>query len=220
MDEFEQDVLTVIDRISERHGRANLDKLMEIYRKLCKLHEENAVKINHSMMEVVCANHLISMGYDVDVEHRLDDILVCDLYGVKGDGNLIVEIETGFVPPDHAIDPNTYLFARTVSKIARYSMFASKFIIGTPPHNILRIPQTFLKPPRYRTTEEVLFLKKLCDAYYTKPPLEPELISNARLHSVYIIDVDDTSVYEVSPSEYYEVYCVERMDRIRSRLSG
>jgi hypothetical protein len=30
--------------------------------------------------------------------------LVCDLFAKKGDGDTIIEIETGFTPPDHALD--------------------------------------------------------------------------------------------------------------------
>lgn len=220
MDKFDKDVLEIITRIVDRYGYGTYDKLMAIYRKLCKLHEENAVKINHSIMEVVCANQLLMMGYEVDVEYRLDEVLVCDIYGVKGDSDVIVEIETGFVPPDHALDPNTYLFARIISKIARYSAFANKFIIGTPPHNILQIPKAFLKPPRHRTQEELLYLKSICDAYYTKPPIDIELILNARLHSVYIIDVDNVVVYEVSPIEYCEIYPQDIKIGMRSHLSG
>ena len=55
-------------------------------------------------MELVCARHLIKYGYAVDVE-RLNEILICDLYATKGEGEAIVEIETGFIPPEHAGSP-------------------------------------------------------------------------------------------------------------------
>ncbi len=204
MNKFEEDLSKIIALIGDRYGKEVVNKLDGMYRKLCKLYEANMVKINHSVMEIVCAADLVVKGYEVDVEHRLNDILTCDVYGVKGDGNIIIEIETGFVPPEHALDPNTYLLARIASKIARYSSFAKKFGIGTPPHNIVQIPYIFLKPPRDRTEEEVLHIKRICDIYYTKPPISIEEILNARLYMIYVINVDEATVSELSPQEYYE----------------
>ncbi len=34
----------------------------------------------------------------------VSDILVCDIYAKKGGGHTIIEIETGFTPPEHAMD--------------------------------------------------------------------------------------------------------------------
>src|SRR4029453_16209889 len=91
--------------------------------RLIDLYKKNIVKINHSAMELVCARHLIRYGYNVDVEKQLTNILVCDFHANKGDGEAIVEIETGFIPPEHALDPLSYYVARLASKIARYSKF-------------------------------------------------------------------------------------------------
>lgn len=205
MNKFEEDLSRTIARIGERYGKDVACKLEGMYRKLCRLYEANMVKINHSVMEIVCAADLIAKGYEVDVEYRLNEILTCDVYGVKGDGDLIIEIETGFVPPEHALDPNTYLFARVASKIARYSAFTKKFGIGTPPHNIVKVPYVFLKPPRDRSEEDVLRIKRICDLYYTKPPISFDEILNARLYMLYVIDVESVTVNELSPQEYYEI---------------
>jgi hypothetical protein len=69
-------------------------------------------------MELICAKHLIQKGFDVEIEHDLDKVS-CDVYGVKGFGSVIIEVETGFVPPENAVDPLTYLKARIASKITR-----------------------------------------------------------------------------------------------------
>lgn len=214
MNKFEEDILKAITQIGDKYGKEIASKLDGMYKKLCKLYEANMVKINHSVMEVVCATDLIIKGYEADVEYRLNDILTCDVYGVKGDGNIIIEIETGFVPPEHALDPNTYLLARVVSKIARYSAFAKKFGIGTPPHNIVQVPYVFLKPPRDRTKEEILYIKRICDLYYTKPPVSFEEILNARLYMIYVINVDEVAVSELSPQEYYEL--VKQMMKLKN----
>ena len=112
---------------------------------LVKLKRENIVKINHSVMELVCAKHLLEKGYDVQLEYPLNEILTCDLYGIKGMGNLVVEIETGFIPPENALAPLTYTSARLASKIIRYSSFGGKFALGVPQHYILPFPNVFSK---------------------------------------------------------------------------
>ncbi|RLI07942.1 hypothetical protein DRO42_07270 [Candidatus Bathyarchaeota archaeon] len=181
--------------------REEYAKLLRLRDRLLQLHSKNLVKINHSIMELVCARHLIQSGFDVELEHTLDGVS-CDIYAVKGFGTLIVEVETGFVPPEHALDPRSYLRARIASKITRYSGFANKFCLGTPPHYIMQIPPALTKPPRFRTQEEVAAIKRLCDLYYTSPPVTFEEIRNARLHSIYAIDVDNLSVREWDVNEY------------------
>lgn len=126
------------------------------------------------------------------------------MYGVKGFGSLIVEIETGFIPPRHALNPLTYVRARIASKLIRYGNHANKFGIGTPPHYVLQIPSALTKPPRYRNQDELVEIKALCDRYYTAPPITLEEIKNTRLHAVYLIDVDSLTVDETDPGTYLE----------------
>ncbi len=159
------------------------------------------MKINHSVMELICAKYLIKNGFNVDIEHELTNIST-DIYAKKGFGSLIVEVETGFVPPDHALDPLTYLKARITSKITRYSAYANKFILATTPYYIMQIPASLVKPPRFRTDEEIEYLKTLCDMYYSNPPVSFEEIRNARLHSIYVVDVDQVGIREWEVNEY------------------
>jgi len=179
-------------------------KLDVIRAKLVEMHRQNLVKINHSAMELICAKHLILKGYEVDVEHPVDGTLVCDLFGVKGDGKAVVEIETGFIPPEHALDPTSYYSARVASKIARYSAFADKFSLGSPLYQVLPIPSVFLKPPRLRSREEIAEAKRLCDRYYRNPPIALEEIAAGRIHSIFLIDVDSGYVREFDPETYGE----------------
>ena len=67
-------------------------------------------------MELVCAKYLIQKGHEVQLEYSLNEILTCDLFAVKGYGNLIVEIETGYIPPENAMAPLTYTTARWQAK--------------------------------------------------------------------------------------------------------
>lgn len=153
-------------------------------------------------MELVCAKPLIQKGYQVQIEHDLEPSLICDLYATKGDGSHIIEIETGFIPPEHALDPSNYLLARIASKITRYSNHTGKFALGTPPHYILPIPQTLLRPPRSRSAQELKTIKTLCDLYYTNPPVTMDEVRNARLHSIYTIDADNLTAQEIDPESY------------------
>ena len=66
-------------------------------------------------MELVCAKHLIEFGYTVDVEDWFD-ILVCDVFASKGDGEAIVEIETGFIPPEHALDQRLIMLQELLAR--------------------------------------------------------------------------------------------------------
>lgn len=203
VEEFERDLDQLVTRLNKASNDATRQKLEDLKGDLIRLNTERLVKINHSVMELVCAKHLILGGYEVEVEHLLNS-LSCDLYAVKGLGRLIVEIETGYVPPEHALDPLTYSKARIASKICRYSGYAEKFGLATPPHYILPIHPALTKPPRYRTSEELQEIKSLCDLYYSSPPVNAEEIKNAHLHTIYILDVDQTTVRESDPADYTE----------------
>jgi len=199
---FEQDLTVLVSRLTTSSEKETENKLNMLKDWLVKLQKENILKINHSVMEIVCAKYLIQKGYEVQLEYPLNEVLTCDLYAIKGYGNLIVEVETGYIPPENALAPLTYTTARLASKIIRYSSFAGKFALGVPPHYILPFPRPLAKPPRNRTDQEIMQIKKLCDAYYHKPPVTIEEIRNARIHEIYIIDVDRAKVQEIDPEAY------------------
>jgi len=198
---FIQDLDSVIKKFEDELSEKEYQKILRLREDLIEKQSKRQVKINHSVMEIICAKHLIKNGFDVDIEHELTS-LSTDIYAKKGYGSLIIEVETGFVPPDHALDPMGYLKGRITSKITRYSAYANKFILATTPYYIMQIPSSLIKPPRFRTPEEVEYLKDLCDKYYTNPPVSLEEIRNARLHSIYVVDVDNTNIREWEVNEY------------------
>ncbi len=207
---FEQDLTVILSRLTLDATPEVENKLNMLKDWLIKLQKENVLKINHTVMELVCAKYLIQKGYEVQLEYRLNEILTCDLYGINGMGNLIVEVETGFIPPENALAPLTYTSARLASKIIRYGSFAEKFALGVPPHYILPFPPTLAKPPRNRSDQEIARIKKLCDVYYQKPPVTLEEIRNARIQDIYIIDVDRARVQEIDPEAYLKRANAER----------
>ncbi|MFP3985379.1 MAG: hypothetical protein ACLFU9_05365, partial [Candidatus Bathyarchaeia archaeon] len=55
---------------------------------------------------------------------------------------------------------------------------------------------------RDRKVKEIEEIKALCDSYYRHPPVELDEIKNARLHTIYILNVDTASVEETDPVDY------------------
>ncbi|MBD3205217.1 hypothetical protein GF319_02595 [Candidatus Bathyarchaeota archaeon] len=199
--EFIEDIDVVVQKLTHQVTEEELEKVQKLRNDLLEMQKRNVVKINHSVMEIIIAKYLIQNGFDVNLEYVLNGIS-CDIYAKKGFGSLIVEVETGFVPPDHALDPITYLKARITSKITRYSAFANKFVLASTPYYIMQIPSSLTKPPRFRTDEEIAYMKSLCDLYYSNPPVSLEEIRNSRLHSIFIVDVDNVKVTEIEVNEY------------------
>jgi hypothetical protein len=204
LERFTADVTYLSDKMTEGGSNEIIKRMDFVKFRLIELYKRNIVKINHSAMELVCARHLIKYGYAVDVERQLDEILICDLYATKGDGEAIVEIETGFIPPEHALDPLSYYSARVASKIARYSKFANQFVLATTPVSTLPIPKIFSRPPRDRSKEDMKEVKDLCDRYYRNPPVTFSEILNSHLHMIYIINVDKGKVKEMDVDTYFE----------------
>jgi hypothetical protein len=199
---FKGDLYELASRACSGDGQEVRSKVFGIADILVGLYRKNMVKINHSALELVCAKGLIVRGYEVKVEHKVDRTLVCDVMGTRGDGPLIVEIETGFIPPEAALEPSAYARSRIASKIARYSRFAGKFALGTTPSYVLDYPEFFVKPPRARTTEEAAEIKAMTDVRYNKPPISIDELMQARLHGVFIIDVDSATTQELDPETY------------------
>lgn len=196
---------TVAEKLTSGQTPEIKSKINFVRERLIELYKKNLVKINHSVLEIICAANLISHGYTVDIEKQLSNILVCDVFATKGDGTFIMEIETGFTPPDHALDTIDYYVARISSKIARYSQHCSKFALATPVVGILPIPKLFLKPPSDRKIEEVQRIKNLVDRFYKNPPIEINDILNARLHSVYLINIDKGFAKQLDPYTYLDL---------------
>jgi len=205
LEKFRNDVYEITETLSHNLNKNDLPKLNYVRQKLIELYEKNLVKINHSVLELICAANLIYHGYSVEVEKSVSDILVCDLFATKGDGTTIIEIETGFTPPEHALDTVDYYTARIISKISRYSKFCSKFSLASPVIGILPIPKLFLTPPNAREKNEVSKIKSFCDRFYKNPPIEFVDILNAHLHSVFLINIDKGFAKELDPNGYVDL---------------
>ncbi|HEY5735336.1 MAG TPA: hypothetical protein VIS47_02135 [Nitrosopumilus sp.] len=205
LEKFRNDVFEMTEKLSKNLNENDVSKLNYVRQQLIGMYKKNLVKINHSILELICASTLISRGYAVEVEKEVTDILVCDIFAKKGGGNTIIEIETGFTPPEHAMDTIDYFSARIMSKIARYSQHCSKFSLATPVVGILPISKIFLLPPNARKKDDVQKIKDLCDRYYKNPPINYDDILNAHLHSIFLINIDKGFAKELDPQGYVDL---------------
>jgi len=205
LEKFCDDVFKITDQLSERLTDEQIKKLNFVRGRLVELYQQNLVKINHSVLEIICASELIRQGYLVNVEERLSDILVCDIFATKGGGSIIIEIETGFTPPAHALNTVDYYAARIMSKIARYSKYCSKFCLATPVVGVLPIPSIFLIPPLARNLNDVKKNQVICNRFYKNPAIEFDSILNAHLHSIYLINTDKVFAKQLDPQNYVDL---------------
>ncbi len=205
LEKFQKDVYEITDKLKKNLQENDIPKLNYVRQVLIEMYQKNLVKINHSVLELICAANLIARGYNVDVEKDVSDILVCDIFAKKGYGSTIIEIETGFTPPEHALDTIDYFSARIMSKIARYSQYCSKFSLATPVIGLIPIPKIFLLPPNARNKKEVQKIKNICDRFYKNPPIKYDDILNAHLHSIYLINIDKGFAKELDPQGYVEL---------------
>lgn len=157
-------------------------------------------------MEILVASHLLREGFeDVDVESSVNGV-VADVIAYKNGERTIVEIETGFTPAEHSIDPIDYLKARIASKIARYSIYSDHFILAYPVYYMPPIPPTLLKDPLERDVDELIRLMELINSYYTNPPIEITDLARARVDGIYILNIDRHKIYSLHPAELLSFY--------------
>ncbi len=204
VNKFEEDIMTIVRRAISVHGNHIRGELTKLSSKLIELHRVNRVKVNHSVMEIVLGAYLLKNGYTVDVEQEVGDSLVADVVAFRDNKRMIIEIETGFTSPENALDPQSYLTARIVSKVARYGKYADIFSFATPLHNILQIPPFYLKSFKERTKKEVTILKNLCNKYYPQPTITLEDIQRSQINSIYLLNIDTLEVSKLSPRKYLE----------------
>ena len=228
---FSRDMERLMDRLRPKTEQEVMQELSVICETLIDLNKRRLVKINHSVLEVVLSKYLIEQGYQVKVEHPLNrgslsaDILakrvrekqsniqentthsekkpIEDKVSRKGE-TLLVEVETGFVPPEGALSPGLYRQVRIATKIARYSGHAHKFGLATPNYHVVQVPNVLLSPPEIRSDDELEELKALCDSYYYSPPIPLETLAKVELDAIYILDVDFDDVIPCTPDQYLE----------------
>ena len=67
LEKFRNDVYEMTEKLSKNLKENDVPKLHYVRQQLIDLYKKNLVKINHSILELICANNLISHGYAVEV---------------------------------------------------------------------------------------------------------------------------------------------------------
>ncbi|MFP3190601.1 MAG: hypothetical protein RXR31_04600 [Thermoproteota archaeon] len=185
------------------------DPYKDIFRQLIdkaiQLYLRQLVKSNHTMMELILALHFLKRKKVVDIEKELGDLIADVLVLNNGKYEELIEIETGFVPPEYSADPVSYRFAREVSKVARYCKYSDFFSLACPPFHLLQVPEIFLKAPKERDEAELKEIKKILDVYYKALPIEIDDLRNAKIDYIYIINVDNLKVKRLTLNEYFDL---------------
>ncbi len=83
LEKFRNDVYGMTKKLSKNLKENDVPRLNYVCQQLIEMYQKNLVKINHSILELICASNLISNGYYVEVEKDISDILVCDVYAKK-----------------------------------------------------------------------------------------------------------------------------------------
>jgi hypothetical protein len=173
----------------------------DLVERVIDLYLRQLLKSNHTMMEIVLALNLIKENKEVEIEKEVNNLVV-DLFVHYENKKEVIEVETGFVPPEYSTDPVTYRYAREISKIARYSKYADIFSLAIPPFHLLQIPEVFAFQSNERSEENLKDIKDILDKYYKAPPITLEELKNAKINYIYIIYVDKVSVKKLEFKEY------------------
>lgn len=225
---FSQDLDSLLNQIRPTSNAEVVDQLTRIRDRLVELNKKRLVKINHSVMQVLCARHLIEQGYHVgcehplvggqliadlfavrdrepELEHDIENVMISERLGLPVEKEaLVVEIETGYVPPKAALYPTRYRQTRNAAKIARYCRYSHRFALATPNYHVLQIPEILIKPPELRDMDEIRQMKKECDLFYKSPPIPLDAFTMSEIDHIYVINVDHARVTQISPHEYLD----------------
>ncbi len=71
---FIEDIDYVVKKIEDELSQEEYSKILVLRESLLKLYRERRVKINHSVMELICAKFLVQTGFNVELEHELNSI--------------------------------------------------------------------------------------------------------------------------------------------------
>ncbi|MFZ8850364.1 MAG: hypothetical protein ACO2OV_09105 [Thermoproteota archaeon] len=194
LEDFYQRESKNLDEKQRKLFKGIVDRVIDLYLR-------QLLKSNHTMMELVLALNLIKENKEIEIEKEINNLTV-DLIVYYENKKEIIEVETGFVPPEYSTDPVTYRYAREISKIARYSKYADIFSLAIPPFHLLQIPEIFALDPDGRREEYMKNIKDVLDRYYKAPPITLEELRNAKINYIYIIHVDKVSIKKLEFKEY------------------
>jgi hypothetical protein len=161
------------------------------------------IKSNHSVIEVSVAGWLVHKGWRPQLEFEMGG-LICDVWASRGGKRLVWEVLTGYIPPANATDPLAYRIARDMAKVIRYSNLAGvKFgLVILPTYSLNVHVLRFFTMPVAKRDANLRLIKRLLDRYYKKPTISEDMIHNAHLDEIVIVNPDAQSVRRFDAEVY------------------
>ncbi len=130
----------------------------------------------HAMIQRIVASWLRRLGFEVSLEHNVDGIHYADVFASDGVRNIIVEVETGYVPPMFISEAEVYMLARAIVKTVKYGCLADEFFIATPSYVRPPLPSLLVRSPE---DAAVMTASKLVERFFGERWAE-ETLKNVR----------------------------------------
>ncbi len=168
--------------------------LGDVERRLEEFYSRGSLARAHALLQYIVAVHLYRLGYDVQVEYGLPGGLRADVYAEAPWEELVVEVETGRVPPRLMVQYDSYMRARLAYKVLLYSVHAPT-ALAVPSYLEGFVPWQLMGDGGGRRG-----LAALIQAYYSIGGERlGRMLDRARLRRVYLISlsVDGIRVEEV-----------------------
>ena len=159
-------------------------------------------------LQRIVGSWLKENGFQVYLEHTVDGIHYADVYAINDAKDVIVEVETGYVPPMFIGEAETYMLARSIVKTIKYAPLADEFYIATPSYIRLPIPHVLLTTP---SDEDLVLASLLVKRFFGERWADETLrrLRDSRLDGVLLVEVARRSVSVLKGDElrpYLVVY--------------
>jgi hypothetical protein len=154
-----------LERMLESTITSNFNGLSEVLDKLDFEVSRGGIARYHAILQFIVALDLHRRGFDVSVEEPVDGVFKADVYAESPLGRVIVEVETGYVPPDRIHSLEEFLEAKMVFKAVAYSAYTDVFMIATPNHIKMPVPRELLIPVEDRDESDIMAIRELALRY-------------------------------------------------------
>jgi hypothetical protein len=188
--DYVRDITSVQKKVVDKYG--TLYGLDDIVKKIIGLHKTGVLNINHSVLEIILAAHLLNQGFKVYAEVEVAGGIV-DIYAIKGI-DISIEVETGYVPPTNAISAEEFLMGRLALKTARYSNVGHEFYIAVPSFYIPPIPEPLLIPPEERKEDDIRKVMFLIRKYSKSPDVTLDDVKTSKINGIITINTKTLDV--------------------------
>jgi len=193
---------TYLTQILQLLNRLRVEELGNIVRRAIKLISEKGVSINHVLAELLIYHYLLGQGYSyVSIEESVG-MARCDVYAIKEEFNICIEIDFYSVPQDFVLNRTKYILARHIRKLIQIVKSNIRAAIFAYPYgSIPLVPLELIKPIDSRSKKKIVELVSSIREMLPLDNSDVDYLMRVEIHSIYIFDIDTGKVYELTPSE-------------------